>query len=462
MARILIIDDEKQVCKMFSLLVRKMGHKAVSACSLNEGLKEVSSRTFDLVLLDIRLPDGNGLEALPKIREAPSSPEVIIITGLGDPDGAQLAIKNGAWDYIEKPSSLEKMTLPITRALQYRAEKKGPHDIKVLKREGIIGDSPLMQSCLDLLAQAAGNKANVLIEGETGTGKELFAQAIHDNSSRAKKDFVVVDCASLPTTLIESTLFGYEKGAFTGADQSHEGLIKQADGGTLFLDEIGELPYSCQKAFLRVLQEHRFRPIGRKREIESDFRLVAATNQNLEELVKQGRFRKDLFFRVRSLTIELPPLRKRVEDIKDIFLYYLPRLSEKYGQKKKGFSPDFFEALHHYEWPGNIREFISALEVGLSALKKDPILYPIHLPAYIRIGLAQKSLADRKEVQMETHQETLDQKRILPLKKVREAAEKQYLRRLLIHTSKNIKKACQLSGLSRSRFYALLKKHNLF
>jgi two-component system, NtrC family, response regulator len=460
MARVLIIDDEKLVCKMFALLIKNMGHEVVSAYSLEEGLTESASSPFDLVLLDIYLPDGNGLEILPQIRTLPSPPEVIIITGIGHPDGAKLAIQNGAWDYIEKSASLEKMTLPITRALQYRAEKKEHIVSPVLSREGIIGDGPLMRSCLDRLAQAAGSKANVLIQGETGTGKELFAQAIHLNSPRTGGNFAVVDCAALPTTLVESTLFGYEKGAFTGADHNHEGLIKQADGGTLFLDEIGELPLAYQKAFFRVLQERRFRPIGGKREIESDFRLVAATNRNLGDLVQQGLFREDLFYRVRSLTIELPPLRKRPEDLQDIFLYYLPKLSEKYGRRVTGFSPDFLEALDYYDWPGNVREFISALEVAFSALKDDPILYPFHLPAHIRIRISQKSLISRKEVKT-PNQEEIFKENFLSFKETRQAAEEQYLKTLIAHTGKNIEKVCRLSGLSRSRLYTLLNKYHL-
>jgi len=194
----------------------------------------------------------------PMIRQTPSMPEVIIITGAGDPDGAELAIKSGAWDYIQKPSSIEAMTLPLVRALQYREEKKSKKPPVALKREHIVGNSPHMKRCLDLLAQAANSEASVLITGETGTGKEVFAKAIHANSSRADKSLVVVDCTALPETLVESVLFGHEKGAFTGADKAHVGLVKQADGGTLFLDEVGELPRSIQKSFLRVLQEQSF------------------------------------------------------------------------------------------------------------------------------------------------------------------------------------------------------------
>ncbi len=213
------------------------------------------------------------------MKSTPSSPEIIVITGLGHPDEAELAITSGAWDYLEKPASFDAIKLPLLRALEYRSERTPGNMAAALKRNGIIGDSEKITACLELVAQAAESDANVLITGETGTGKELFAKVIHANSRRAQKSFVVVDCTALPETLVESVLFGHARGAFTGAETSEEGLIKQADGGTLFLDEIGELPSTIQKKFLRVVQEHRFRPVGGRREITSDFRLMAATNE---------------------------------------------------------------------------------------------------------------------------------------------------------------------------------------
>ena len=237
-----------------------------------------------------------------------------------------------------------------------------------------------MEACLELLVQAVGGDGNVLITGETGTGKELFAKAIHSHSPRAHKNFVVVDCGALPETLIESTLLGFEKGTFTGAERSQEGLIKQADGGTLFLDEVGELPLALQKAFLRVLQERRFRPLGAKQEVTSDFRLIAATNRDLEDMVGKDLFREDLLYRLRTLAIDIPPLRLRPEDVTELFFYYLPRLSKKAGMETKGFSPEFLEMLHRYPWPGNVRELIGALEAAIHSTGPSHILYPAHLP----------------------------------------------------------------------------------
>ena len=314
-----------------------------------------------------------------------------MITGLGDPDEAELAIKSGAWDYLEKPASFDAIKLPLLRALEYRAERKSGNPSIVLKRNGIIGDSQKITSCLELLAQAAGSDANVLITGETGTGKELFAKVVHSNSPRAKRNFVVVDCTALPETLVESVLFGHARGAFTGAETSEEGLIKQADGGTLFLDEIGELPLLIQKRFLRVIQEHRFRPVGGRQEIASDFRLVAATNRNLEDMVREGRFREDLLFRLRTIVIESPPLREIPEDIKKLTVYYMNDLCERFGIVAKGASPEFWEIVTEYPWPGNVRELIQALEKALISAKDEPMLFPKHLPTYIRIQVARSS-----------------------------------------------------------------------
>ena len=392
MAKVLIIDDEPMMRDVLAKMVQRLGHHVVYSQTLKEGLTQVAYSDFDVVFLDIFLPDGNGLEALPEIRSSKSTPEVIIITGSGDPDGAALAIKNGAWDYIQKPSSLEGMTLPFIRALQYREEKLARKPMTVLNRSGIIGNSPPILKCLDQVAQVAASDLNVLITGETGTGKELFARAIHDNSLRINKNFVVVDCTSIPENLVESTLFGYAKGAFTGADRSFDGLIKQADGGTLFLDEVGELPLTTQKVFLRVLQEHRFRPLRSEKEVRSDFRLVAATNRNLDTMADQELFRKDLLFRLQSFAIRLPPLKDRAQDLQELSMHYMTHLCRQYGTEIKGFSPDFFEALGSYDWPGNVRELFHALEGAFMASRHDPILFPTHLPSDLRIQILRASM----------------------------------------------------------------------
>jgi two-component system NtrC family response regulator len=436
-------------------MIEDMGHEPASAATLKDGVEKAAVEDWDVVFLDIRMPDGNGLEALPKLRELPSRPEVIIITGSGDPDGAELAIKNGAWDYIEKSSSIREISLPFVRALEYRAEKKMRKPVAALKLNGIIGSSMKLQAVLDLLAQAAYSEANILITGETGTGKEVFARAIHENSSRRASNFVVVDCTALPETLVESVLFGHEKGSFTGADRAQGGLVKQAHGGTLFLDEIGELPLMTQKAFLRVLQEHRFRPVGARVETESNFRLIAATNRNLDRMVQEGSFRSDLLFRLRTFTIELPALSERKEDIRELAMYHMARVCTRYQIGTKGFSPEFLEACMVYEWPGNVRELVNAIERAITAAYHEPTLYQKHLPLEIRVQVARSAV--RKEVKPEERTEG-----VLPLlNDFRAANERHYLQDLILTTGGDVRKACSLSGLSRSRLYALLKEHNL-
>ena len=461
MAQILIIDDDKMICQTLSAVCNAMGHETAHAFKLKKGLEQARTDPFDLVFLDVNLPDGNGLQAIDKIKKSPNSPEVVIVTGEGSKDGAELAIKSGSWDYIEKPLSAEKVKLALIRVLQYREEKSARKLPLVLKREGIVGNSAEIKQCLDLVAKAADSDANVLITGETGTGKELFARAIHENSQRRHHAFVVVDCAALPETLIESTLFGHEKGAFTGADRAREGLIKEADGGTLFLDEVGELPLAQQRAFLRVLQERRFRPVGGKRDTVSDFRLIAATNRDINDMVKDGAFREDLLFRLQSLAIAIPALRDRAGDIKDIASYYLAKLSDKYGPGQKGYSPEFLEAITRYEWPGNVRELIHAIENTLSESREVPTLFPIHLPTYIRSRLARASVVEDWQ-RLQIHEKDIGQTQSMPrLKEFMELIEKDYFQRLITMTGGDMKEICRISGIDRSNVYVRFKKYNL-
>jgi two-component system NtrC family response regulator len=471
MARILIIDDDSMFCTMLAQTLRDIGHEVPCVHTLCAGIAETGSNPFDVVYLDVHLPDGNGLEAIPAIMRGLAEPEVIIMTAAGDPDGAELAMKNGAWDYFVKPSSLNAMLKPLVRALQYREAKMQKQPIKTLKREGIIGISLKSRNYLDLVAQAASCNANVLITGETGIGKELIARAIHDNSARCENNFIVVDCASLTETLVESVLFGYERGAYTGAERSHEGLIRQADGGTLFLDEVGELTSSLQRSFLRVLEGHSFRPLGSRQEVQSDFRLVSATNRNLEQMVREGHFREDLLYRLRAFCIELPPLRERTDDIPEMVVYQLMKICNRYGSEMKGLSPELMDMLNAYEWPGNVRELVHTLERLVAAASGDPVLFPKHLPLNIRVHMARKSLimdtgtpCKKRCPQSETQHNPAEE--ILPKwQNYREknsfSAEKEYLQQLMLLSGHNIKKACEISGLSRARIYQFLKKYPL-
>jgi len=276
----------------------------------------------------------------------------------------------------------------------------------------------------------------------------------------------VVDCTVLPENLVESVLFGHRKGAFTGADRTQEGLIKQADKGTLFLDEVGELPLSVQKSFLRVLQERKFRPVGLKKEMKSDFRLVAATNRDLDQMVKQGKFREDLLHRLRTLVIELPPLREIPEDLEELVIYYTRKLCNQYQMDLKGFSLGFWDVLRSYNWPGNTRELIQALERAIIAAQNEPTLYAKHLPHHIRIRVVRNSVGKKSSHKKENLYFPADSsKELKELQKVRKSAidevEKQYLNKLMALTKGDIKKSCKISGLSRSRLYSLLKKHQV-
>ncbi len=466
MARILIIDDDENFSAMLSGMVERAGHDPVIAGTIRDGLEKNSEDSYEVVFLDVHLPDGSGLDILQNIKQSVSSPEIIMITGFDDSGAAELALKNGVWDYIRKPSSIKDMQLALTRALQYRREKGYQKPPSALRADGIIGRSPRITACLNMVAKAAHGEANVLITGETGTGKELFALSIHNNSSRSNKNFVVVDCASLPQNLVESTLFGHEKGSFTGADKARDGLVKQAHGGTLFLDEIGELPLSIQRNFLRVLQMRSFRPIGSDTEISSDFRLISATNRNLDKMVEDGLFREDLLFRVRTFQIDLPPLREYPEDIRELLIHYVSRLCDQYGIGNKGFSPEFLEALKSHDWPGNVREFISTIEKSISEAFHQPTLYPKHLPTDIRVRL-KRSEFDTENGSEPAYRQTYPgaEPAIPDLKTYREEAlanaERQYLERVIRASNGQLKEICRLSGLSRPRLYALLKKYNL-
>ncbi len=461
MAKILIIDDDPKIGLFFTRLAVQMEHESHAVETLKEGLASAEKGHFDLVLLDLEFPEGNGLQILPDLLKLPSNPEVIIITGAGNASGAKLAFKYGAWDYVQKPFLIEEVSLPITRALQYRREKQETLSPLPLIRSGIIGESDVLQSCLKEVARASATDASVLITGETGTGKELFAGAIHKNSRRASMPFIAVDCGALPDTLVESTLLGHEKGAFTGADKKQDGLIKQANGGTLMLDEVGDLPLNVQKSLLRTLQERSVRPIGGKTEIPIDFRLVAATNRDLDIMVMENRFREDLLYRIRAIGIKLPPLRDRGEDIKEITIKKVHDLSQRYQMEAKGISSDFIETLGMHPWPGNVRELINVLEYALASAGQDSQLIPKHLPPELRTAqLDFPSTGDQKNHKKQI--EALGEGDEFPtLTMYREQTEKDYLKMLLNKSNGDRDKASLFSGISQSRLYGLLKKHHL-
>ncbi len=462
MAEILIVDDNETTVDVLRKIVQKMGHNATSALTLKKGLYLATIKEFDVVMLDVRLPDGNGIASLPEFQNTPSNPEVIIMTGYGDADGAELAIRSGAWDYIEKPASLPMMTLPIIRALQFRETRKQKNTLKSLKREGIVGRSPQLDACLDFVARASVSDANVLIKGEAGTGKELVARAIHENSVRSHKSMVVADCATLPVTMLEGILFGDVRHDYSIDARTRVGLFQQADRGTILIKDLEEMSSAVQKSILFVLEERHVRPVGSRQDIKTDFRLIVSTKRNLEEMATEGLFRPDLLAKLQPLSLEIPPLRERREDILEIALFHSAKICKRYGMGVKGFAPDFVDVLMAYNWPGNIRELIHGLEMAHNAALESPTLFSQHLPLYIRVNV-KRSLIKNDETA--TSVDTEKGGSFPSYKEVRseaiEKAERQYIINLLSFSGNSIKKACGASGMSRPRLYELMKKHRI-
>jgi two-component system NtrC family response regulator len=468
MASILVIDDDPDISDIITQLAEDLGHTVQTVPALAQGLDIVRGSEVDLVFLDVRLPDGSGLNMLPAIRNVPAMPEVIIITGLGDPDGAELAIQNGAWDYIEKTSTLKQIAFSMERALRYRETSRMPRTHR-LKRDNLVGESPAMRGVLESVAIAALGDASVLITGHTGTGKEVVARTIHDNSARSAAPFVVVDCAALSEHLVEGELFGHVRGSFTGAHSSRMGLVEQADGGTLFLDEVGELPQTIQAAFLRVLQEKRFRPVGSSSERTSDFRLIAATNRDLEGMCEAGQFRTDLFFRIKACAIHMPQLKDRLEDVPALVRYHMKRLCTHYDVGEKELSDDILSLLLNYDWPGNVREMVQVIERTLMRSFQEKILYPEHLPVDIRAKAArravQRTCCDApdcpEQPDCDSFSSTLLQGGVPLYKEYRKAcleqAEAKYFARLMQAAGNDVREACRISGMSRTRLYEMLK-----
>jgi len=465
MAAILIVDSDEQYLEMLSGQIGCLGHDAACALSCEDGWHKLTAGNFAVMLISALLPDGDGLSLLPRFKDLADPPEVIILAADVNAEEARSALEQGAWDYVEKPLLFTDIKPVVESALTYREQTRALNSIRTFARGGIIGNSGPMKACLDLAAHAAESDVNVLICGETGTGKELLARVIHANSSRANGPLIVVDCAALPEHLAESMLFGHKKGAFTGADSDKDGLVKQADGGTLFLDELGELPLALQKTFLRVLQEKCFRPVGAKHEIKSNFRLIAATNRNLAEMAGEGKFRDDLLFRVHALMVNPPPLRERKQDIAELALSRIALQCRLRGSEPKKVSTEFLETLQAYSWPGNVRELFNVLDGCLAQVRGEGILIPQHLPVQLRIEAAQAAILQRRPA-ANVKEQKQPLRTIIPELKVyrqmaAQEAEKKYLHNLTSLQRVDVDSACQISGLSRSRFYELLKKYRL-
>ncbi|MCG8620120.1 MAG: sigma-54 dependent transcriptional regulator [Desulfobacterales bacterium] len=461
MDKVLIIDDDEQICRFLCQSFQGMAVDADYRLSLSEGIARISKSSPSVLFLDVNLPDGNGIDAIRTIRQFPDPPEIIIITGSEDPDGAETAMHNKAWDYIPKRGSIANFKAALNRALEYRRQTHAA-PVPGLIRKNIIGDSRRLTHCIHQAAKASASDLPVIITGETGTGKEVFSKAIHDSSPRASGDFVVVDCAALPDHLVESTLFGHIKGAFTGADNTKLGLMALADRGTLFLDEVGELPLGVQMKFLRALQEKKFRPVGSKTEIRSDFRLICATHRDLPGMVAQKKFREDLYFRLFSAEIQLPPLKDRDDDISLLARHHLSRKARLTGAPAWKISPELTEELSLYAWPGNIRELINTLDLVCSDAGQGTTLFPHHLPPHIRafnirekLGTGTSAAAPSRVAAGETAAP------LSTFKAHMDKSKKAYLVSLLAMTDGNIQAACKCSGLSRAHLYRLLQQYEL-
>jgi DNA-binding NtrC family response regulator len=362
-----VVDDEENIRNLLSQILRQEGFEVETASDGATGLRKASSGEFDLVLLDVRIPEKDGMEVLREIRREDPGAVVMIVTGYATLEMAVEAMRHGAFDYISKPFKKDELVVKVRRALEHeqlREENRKLHEeLRArFKFEGIVGTSPKMQEVLRVAAAVAPTDATVLIYGETGTGKEILARSIHYQSPRAHGPFVAINCGAIPETLLETELFGHEKGAFTSAVGSRVGKFEAADGGTIFLDEVGDMSPAMQVKLLRVLQERTFERVGSNKPVRVDVRVIAATNKDLRQAIRDGRFREDLFYRLSVVPIELPPLRERVEDIPLLAQHFLEKYRQKYGKAVTGFTPQAVRKMRRYPWPGNVRELEFAVE----------------------------------------------------------------------------------------------------
>ncbi len=436
--KILVIDDDKDILTLIGIQLKKYGYSIFTENSAMRALDRLSYENYDLILLDQRMPEIEGIEFIETIKNSPilSHIPVIIMTAFGNIEDAVESMKKGAFHYITKPINFDELNLIIRQALNFSSLKKEVKNFKEILSTDIIAESPKMKSIVMYAEKIASSDVTVLITGESGVGKEVLAKLIHKKSKRKDKPFVAINCGAIPKDLLESELFGYKKGAFTGANSNKKGLIEEANGGTLFLDEIGELPLELQVKLLRVLQENEIRPIGSNKPQKIDVRFIAATNKNLEEMVKKGEFRKDLFYRLNIVPIHIPPLRERKEDIIPLSKYFLKKFSLKYNVEEKELTKEAINQLLNHSWDGNVRELEHIIEraVLLSDSKKIKNVLDINVSnSYI----------------------------IKPFKELKEEFEKNYLKQLLEHTNYNISKASKISGKTRAELYRLIKKYNL-
>jgi DNA-binding NtrC family response regulator len=445
-ASILVVDDENSITCALELLLRDEGYDIDSAPTILEARKLLTRRWFDLVFLDLRLPDGDGIVLLEHIKDITPETEVIIMTAHGSLEVTIDAIKRGAFYYLEKPFSMEQVSILAHRALQFKAIKTENRLCKTTPRDqedfGIVGNNPQLRQVRAVIRTAAPSDASVLIEGESGTGKEMIATALHEQSLRAQRPFIRINCAAIPGTLIESELFGYRKGAFTGADHDRRGLIEATAGGTLLLDEIAEMPVYLQTKLLRVLQERTVRRLGDEREIPVNFRLISSTNRDTADAIREGMLRRDLYFRLSTVRIIVPPLRERLDDLKVLSETLLQRVARKYKKRMRGISPASFSILMRYEWPGNVRELESVIEHAVLFATGD-YLMPEDLPDHLHKARASNYLC------------------VIPPYLTKEDIEREAIAQTLERTGGNIKKTAQILNYNRPTLYRKLRRFRL-
>ncbi|CAH5763500.1 Transcriptional regulatory protein ZraR [Klebsiella oxytoca] len=370
---ILVVDDDISHCTILQALLRGWGYRVALAYNGVQALEQVREKVLDLVLCDIRMAEMDGIETLKEIKTLNPSIPVLIMTAYSSVDTAVEALKSGALDYLIKPLDFDKLQQTLSEALAHTRLSESPLAEPPAAQFGMVGDSPAMRALLNNIALVAPSDATVLIHGESGTGKELVARALHASSARSRRPLVILNCAALNESLLESELFGHEKGAFTGADKRREGRFVEADGGTLFLDEIGDISPLMQVRLLRAIQEREVQRVGSNQTLSVDVRLIAATHRDLAEEVSAGRFRQDLYYRLNVVTIDMPPLRHRREDIPQLARYFLQRYAERNRKAVQGFTPQAMDLLIHYAWPGNIRELENAVERAVVLLTGEYI-----------------------------------------------------------------------------------------
>jgi two-component system nitrogen regulation response regulator NtrX len=451
MESILIVDDEPGILNTLTRILEDEGYQVGVAKSGSEALKAIRTEPPDLVLLDIWMPEMDGLETLKRAREQSPNLLVMMMSGHGSIETAVKAIKLGAYDYIEKPLSLENVTLRIQHALDQRRLKEENLSLrtKVEARFELVGRSPAMQRLMQLIRVAGPTNSRVLISGENGTGKELVARAIHMQSSRRDRPFVAVNCAAIPETLIESELFGHEKGSFTGATAQKRGQFEQADSGTLFLDEIADMTLNTQAKVLRALQEQQFNRVGGNKMIKVDVRVIAASNKNLAKEIEKGTFRDDLFYRLNVLPIEVPPLRERKEDIPPLVQHFLRTHAQQEGLKEKQISNEALEAMQAYDWPGNIRELRNLVE-RLLIMVPGPIIEAPDVAGFLQArlpGAPTPVISPARQYDS--------------LRDARNAFEREYITRKLREHNWNVSRTADDLKIERSHLHRKIKLLNV-